>query len=89
MKVEDIKEHLGELNEKAIIYDDLDEALIGIGHRYGSDAIAAYDMDKVFKELEKNLGSDCTIDEVIEYFDFNVIGTWAGEFTPIFIEVMK
>ena len=89
MKPEEIKEHLAEINEKAIIYDDLDGALTGIAHRYGSEAIAAYDMDKVFKELEKNLGSDCTIDYVIEYFDFNVIGTWAGEHTPMFIETFE
>ena len=89
MKVEDIKEHLAEINEEAILYDDYDEALIGIGHRFGMDGIAAYDLDKVLKELEKILGPECTEEDVIEYFDYNVIGTWAGEHTPIFIEVMK
>ena len=89
MKAEDIKEHLAELNEEAILYDDYDEALIGIGHRNGSGAIAAYDLDKVFKELEKILGPECSEEDVIEYFDYNVMGTWAGEYTPIFIEVLK
>ena len=53
MKPEEIKEHLAELNEEAILYDDYDEALIGIGHRNGSGSIAAYDLDKVFKELDR------------------------------------
>ena len=43
-------------------------------------------LDKVFKCLEKELGPDITDEEVIEYFDYNVIGTWAGEHTPMFIE---
>ena len=89
MKPEEIKEHLAEINEEAIIYDNLDEALVGIGHRFGMDGIAIYDMDKVFKCLEKELGPDVTGDEVIEYFDYNVIGTWAGEHTPMFIETFE
>jgi hypothetical protein len=87
MSVEEIKEHLASINEEAILYDDLDEALVGIGHRYGiHGGIAVYDLDKVFICLEKVLGPDCTNEEVIEYFDYNVIGTYAGEYTPMFIE---
>ena len=89
MNIEEIKEHLAEINEEAILFDDLDEALVGIGHRFGMDGIAIYDMDKVFKCLEKQLGPDVTDEEVIEYFDFNVIGTWAGEHTPMFIETFE
>ena len=89
MKPKEIREHLAEINEEAIIYDNLEEALVGIGHRFGMQGIAIYDLDKVFKELEKMLGPECSQEDVIEYFDYNVMGTWAGEYTPIFIEVMK
>ena len=53
MEAEQIKEYLAELNEEAVLYDDYDEALIGIGHRNGSGAIAAYDLDKVFSSYCK------------------------------------
>ena len=89
IKTEDIKEHLAYLNEDAVLYGDFDDALIGIGHRHGSGPIAAYDIDEVFKVIEKNLGPSCSDKDAIEHFENKVLGTWAGEHTPIFIEVMK
>ena len=32
---------------------------------------------------------DMSHEEAQEYFDFNVIGAWVGEGTPIFIEVIE
>ena len=29
---------------------------------------------------------DMTHEDAIEYFEFNVIGTWVGDNTPVFIE---
>ena len=28
-------------------------------------------------------------EEAMEYFDFNVIGAWVGEHTPVFLELIK
>ncbi len=89
MKAEDIKKFLASLNEDAVLYDDYDDALIGIAHRHGSGAIAAYDIAEVFKVIEKNLGPSCTEKDAVDHFEYKVMGTWAGEHTPIFIEVMK
>jgi len=89
INAEDIKGHLAYLNEDAVLYDEFDDALIGIGHRHESGAIAAYDIDAVFKVIEKNLGPGCTGEDASEHFDSKVMGTWAGEHTPIFIEMMK
>ena len=58
-------------------------AIVGIAHRYGMPAIVAYDYDKVISIFARDMGYE----DAIEHFDFNVIGAWLGEGTPIFIEV--
>ena len=27
-----------------------------------------------------------TYEEAIEYFDYNILGAWMGEYTPVFIQ---
>ena len=58
-------------------------AIVGIAHRYGMPPIVAYDYDKVISIFARDMGYE----DAIEHFDFNVIGAWLGEGTPIFIEV--
>jgi hypothetical protein len=43
--------------------------------------VAAYDYDACIKALER----DMSYEEAVEYFDFNTIGAWVGESTPVFI----
>jgi hypothetical protein len=67
--------------------DGLDKAIIGVAHRCGNPTVVAYDIDKCIQLIEKNL--NCEIWEAIEYFQFNVVGSYMGEYTPIFIEKLK
>ena len=72
---------LGEGDER----DIFDPAIIGIAHRFGMQPIVAYDYRKVIEVFAE----DMEYEEAVEYFDFNVIGAWVGEGTPIFIEVFE
>jgi hypothetical protein len=47
--------------------------------------IVAYDYRKVIEIFAE----DMEYEEAVEYFDFNVIGAWVGEGTPIFIEMFE
>jgi hypothetical protein len=29
---------------------------------------------------------DCSEEEAMEFFEFNVVGAWVGEHTPIFVD---
>jgi|TARA_R110000868_G_scaffold14628_3_gene67767 hypothetical protein len=62
--------------------DGFDEAIIGIGNRCGQPDILAYDVNKCVKIL---MDQGMTEEEAIDYFEFNVVGAWMGEETPIFI----
>ena len=72
---------LGEGDER----DRFEPAIIGIAHRFGMQPIVAYDYRKVIEVFAE----DMDYEAAVEYFDFNVIGAWVGEGTPIFIEVFE
>ena len=65
--------------------DGFDEAFIGIGTQFNTD-FAVYSVTKVIKSLVEG---GMTIDEAIEYFEFNIQGAWVGMQTPIFLEDMS
>ena len=62
--------------------DGFDEAIIGIGSRCGQPDIIAYDVNKCIKIL---MDQGMTDEEAMEFFEFNVVGSWVGEETPIFV----
>mgnify|MGYP003119598374 FL=1 len=67
-----------------LLADGFSRAFIGIGHRAGSNDIAVYDYDKCAKVLMRRDGM--TEEEAYEFLDFNVVGSYVGDLTPIFVE---
>ena len=66
---------------KMLFADGFDKAIIGVAHIFNK-RIVAYDTKKCIKILMK----DMTHNEAVEYFDFNVAGSYVGDHTPAFIE---
>ena len=66
---------------RALKADGFDKAIIGIARRCGQADLVAYDVGKCIEVLTE----DMTEEEAIEYFEFNVVGAWMGEGTPVFI----
>ena len=63
--------------------EDFDRAIIGVMTSYGSNnLVIAYDYDKVIKA---NMKDGMTYDEAVEWFEYNQIGAYVGEYTPVFI----
>ena len=83
-KIKEINEYAEEVEEEIIIYDEFEDAIIGLADWFGMDTSVAYDYDKVIKILME----DMSYEEAVEYFDFNVIGGWVGDSTPVFIKVL-
>ena len=66
---------------------EFDEAIIGIAHRMGQADVIAYDTNKVYEILAKMLDTeDWTV--VFEYYEYNIIGAYVGERTPVFVDVV-
>jgi len=67
-----------------LVADGFDEAIIGIGRQFNKNLVI-YDEDKCIEILMERDGM--TDEEAIEFFEFNVVGAYVGEYTPIFVRV--
>lgn len=84
MGKEDTKEYIAQHNDEALFADGFDEALIGVGVVFNR-SLAAYDMRKCIDILVERDGM--SEEEAVEYFEFNVTGSYVGENTPVFVEL--
>jgi len=71
---------ISDINEEALFADGFDDAIIGYdacGYR------VVYNFNKCMEVLKKNDGMD--LQEANEYMEFNVVGSFVGDFTPLFV----
>jgi hypothetical protein len=61
--------------------EEFDEAIIGVAERIGQSAVVAYDATKLVEVLSRTM----SVDEAYEYFEFNILGAYVGERTPMFV----
>jgi hypothetical protein len=78
----DIREQIVEYNEEALLADGFDDAIIGIAQRFGQEPVIAYDYNQCIAILQSQ---DMTEEEAIEFFEYNTLGSWAGDSTPVFV----
>jgi len=45
--------------------------------------VVAYDVDKTINIIMKRDGIDFA--EALEFYSYNIVGAWLGEYTPVFI----
>ena len=75
---------LKEINPEALLADGFEDAYIGWCEVFNRPPLAAYDRDKCIEILMERDGMD--YEEAEEYFDFNVIDAYEGEYTPVFLK---
>lgn len=66
--------------------DMFDACLVGMVHQFGRPPVACYSLNQVLTALMR---SGMTHEEAVEWFEFNMVGAWVGEFTPAFIETFE
>jgi len=75
-------EYLAELNPEALLLDSsFNSAFLGPISRCASEYIACYSSEKCIEVLMKDMGYE----EALEYFHFNILGAYVGEYTPYFL----
>tara|TARA_B100000242_G_scaffold278813_1_gene236778 strand:- start:815 stop:1075 length:261 start_codon:yes stop_codon:yes gene_type:complete len=68
--------------------DGYEDAFVGTTiSAFSRKQVALYDYDKCIMILMNDNNWD--EDEAIEWFNFNTIGSWVGEDTPIFVNMHK
>ena len=79
-----VEEQLKEEHPQALFADGFDECIIGIARRACKEPLVAYDREKCIQTLVDRDGM--SREDAEEFFEFNTIGAWVGEGTPIFID---
>ena len=75
-------------NYKELLFaDGFDEAIVGMAERINLGPVVAYDVDKMLEIMVER--DKMTYEEAMEYFDYNILGSWMGENTPVYIQTNR
>lgn len=74
---------INEQADNAIILDGFDDAILGIVNEFGNGPRILYSTEKIIQTLRDRDGM--SEEEAIEYYDFNILGMYAGEQNPLFL----
>ena len=77
--ITELKDGIREANDMAMLVDGHDNALVG----WSTDGIAIYRISEIIGTLIDRDGM--SREEAMEYFDFNILGSYVGEYTPIYM----
>jgi hypothetical protein len=81
-----LRDILAEDDPELLFADGFDDAIIGITYRFGQEPIVLYDRGLV---LESLMADGMTYGESLDFFEFNIIGSWVGERTPAFTDLIS
>jgi hypothetical protein len=81
MNIEDYD--IDEMAEGAIKLDGLDDAILGIVEEFGNGPRILYSKNKILNVLSERDGM--TWSESEEFYDYNILGLYAGEQNPVFL----
>lgn len=77
------REALAEIDDQTLLVEGFDDAIVGYALRCGQPVLAVYDQRKCIEILMQRDGM--TREDAEEFFDFNVVGAWVGDRTPLFL----
>lgn len=83
MTRDELHELVAEHNEDALLADGFEDAAIGIAERCSRPALVVYDIERCIEILMRRDGM--TYEGAAEHLDYNVLGAWMGEGTPLFL----
>lgn len=78
-------ELLAEIYPDVMLADGYDDCIIGVVNRIGTPTVVLYDTEKIIMKL---MEGGMTYEEAYEFFEFNILGAYVGEYTPAFLEII-
>lgn len=76
------REFIDEFADGAIVFDGCDEAIAGYATRINLEPVVVYSYKLL---VEVFIKQGMTEDEAIEWVDYNIVGSWVGERTPVIL----
>ena len=85
---DDIRQELADLynDEELLFADGFDDCIIGVVSGLDSIYRVVYDTGKMISKL---ISDGMTAEEAEEYFDFNILGAYVGDRTPLYVNVYE
>jgi len=80
---DDISNGFEGMGETVLLMDGFEEAFIGYSQRINEPVLAVYSWEKMVDICMTRDGM--TDVEAMEYIDYNCLGAWVGEQTPIIV----
>ena len=78
-----VTDALAERNPEAVLWNGLDDALVGIASQFTSPPLAVYDQERLVHLLQDQ---GMTWEEAHEYLAHNIAGGYLGAGTPLILE---
>lgn len=79
-----IREYLSESWDCEFLFlseTEYDEAIVGVVERAAGSPVIAYNTQKILNILEQSM----PMEDAQEHFDYNILGSYMGDKTPVFI----
>jgi hypothetical protein len=76
---------IDEYAEGAVLLDGLEDAIVGIVEEFGNGRRILYSKPKILTILSERDGM--TWSEAEEFYDYNILGLYAGEQNAVFLDV--
>lgn len=76
---------INEYAEGAVLLTGLEDAIVGITEEFGNGRRVIYSKNKILTILQERDGM--TWSEAEEFFDYNILGLYAGEQNAIFLDM--
>ena len=75
---------IDEYAEGAVVLTDLEDCIIGVVEEFGNGRRILYDRSKIIQKLQER--DSMTEQEAEEFYDYNILGLYAGEQNPVFLD---
>jgi hypothetical protein len=79
-----ILEWIDETFDLIVYPTGFEDCIVGVGERYGGPPVAVLDVAKMLAKMEKE---GMTHDEALEYFEYNILGAYVGEESPVYLHI--
>lgn len=73
-------------NYEEIIYPEgFENCILGVGERWGGPPVAIMDVEAMLDKIMAD--EDLSRHEALEHFEFNILGAYVGDLTPIYMHI--
>lgn len=83
MDAQRVLDQLSDLNPDAVLFENMNSALVGVGYISDADPVAVYSKARIYSKL---LGDGLSDEDAEEYYRGKFVAVRAGNQTPVILD---